>query len=60
MSHYKVLTETQVQSFLDKGYLVVHDCLDLNIANQWIDEAYARLGYDKNNPASWQKDIVYG
>jgi hypothetical protein len=59
MSKYKVLTETQIQGFLDKGYLVVQDCLNLDIANQWIDEAYERLGYDKHNPASWEKDIVW-
>jgi ectoine hydroxylase-related dioxygenase (phytanoyl-CoA dioxygenase family) len=59
MGNYKVLTEAQVQSFLEKGYLVVHDCLDTTIANRWIDEAYERLGYDKDNPATWQKDIIW-
>jgi Phytanoyl-CoA dioxygenase (PhyH) len=59
MSNYNVLTEAQVQSFLEKGYLVFHDCLDTTIANRWIDEAYERLGYDKDNPATWQKDIIW-
>lgn len=59
MSNYNVLTEEQVQSFLDKGYLVLHDCLDTTIANRWIEEAYERLGYDKDNPATWQKDIIW-
>jgi len=59
MGAYKVLTEEQVQSFLDKGYLVVKDCLDAGIASRWIDEAYARLGYDKNDPSTWEKDIVW-
>lgn len=59
MGSYKVLTDEQVQSFLDKGYLVVHDCLDMSIADRWIDEAYERLGYDKHNPATWVKDIVW-
>jgi ectoine hydroxylase-related dioxygenase (phytanoyl-CoA dioxygenase family) len=59
MGKYNVLTEAQVQSFLDKGYLVVHDCLDTKIANRWIDEAYERLGYDKHDPSTWQKDIIW-
>ncbi|MGQ9903188.1 MAG: phytanoyl-CoA dioxygenase family protein [Anaerolineae bacterium] len=59
MGSYKVLTDEQVQSFLDKGYLVVHDCLDMSVANRWIDEAFERLGYDKHNPATWVKDIVW-
>jgi hypothetical protein len=53
------LTDEQVQSFLDKGYLVVRNCLDLNISYRWIDEAYGRLGYDRSNPSTWQKDIVW-
>lgn len=59
MSQYRVLNEQQVQSFLDKGYLVVPDCLDTSIANRWIDEAYQRLGYDPNDPSTWEVDIIW-
>jgi ectoine hydroxylase-related dioxygenase (phytanoyl-CoA dioxygenase family) len=59
MSSYKVLNDEQVQSFLDKGYLVVHDAVDLSIANRWIDDTYDRLGYDKNNSSTWAKDIIW-
>ena len=59
MGRYTVLTDEQIQSFLDKGYLVVPDCLDMSIANRWVDEAYGRLGYDKHNPSTWQKDIIW-
>ena len=59
MGKYKVITDEQVQSFLDNGYLVVKDCLDPEFANRWIDEGYARLGYDKNDPSTWTKDIIW-
>ena len=59
MSKYRVLNDEQVQSFLDKGYLVVHDSLNINVANRWVDEAYDRLGYSRQDPATWQKDIVW-
>lgn len=59
MKSFRVLTPVQVQSFFDKGYLIVKNCLDLNVANRWIDEAYERLGYEKNDPRTWQKDIVW-
>lgn len=59
MSKYRVLTDQQVQSFLDKGYLVVNDCLDVTIAQRWIAEAYERLGYDPQDPKSWVKDIIW-
>ena len=59
MRKYQVLTDEQVQSFLDKGYLVVNNCLVRDIARSWIDQAYERLGYDKNDPSTWAKDIVW-
>ena len=59
MSQYKVLSDQQVQSFMDKGYLVVKDCIDFKLANEWIDGGYRRLGYDRNDPATWQKEIIW-
>jgi hypothetical protein len=59
MSRYKVLTDENVRSFLDKGYLVVNDCLDPAISNRWIDDAYERLGYDRNDPGTWAKEIIW-
>jgi len=59
MGQFAVLTDAQVQSFLNKGYLVVKDCLDLNVARRWIDQAYERLGYDPRAPSTWENDIVW-
>lgn len=59
MGTYRVLTDEQVQSFLDNGYLVVKDCLDTSVAERWIAEAYERLGYDRNDPSTWAKDIIW-
>lgn len=59
MSNYHVLTEEHVRSFLDNGYLVVKGCLDLDIANRWISEGFERLGYDPDQPSTWEKDIIW-
>jgi hypothetical protein len=59
MGKYRVLSDQQVQSFLDDGYLVVKDCVDPAFAQRWIDEAYHRLGYDKNDPSTFAKDIIW-
>lgn len=59
MGTYRVLTDQHVQSFLDNGYLIVKDCLDLSVAERWIAEAYDRLGYDRNDASTWEKDIVW-
>jgi len=59
MGTYRVLTDEHVQSFLDNGYLVVKDCLDTSVAEHWIAEAYDRLGYDRNDPSTWTKEIIW-
>jgi hypothetical protein len=59
MGKYVVLNDEQVNSFLDRGYLIVRDCLDLTVADRWMDEAYTRLGYDKHDPSTWVKDIIW-
>lgn len=74
MGEYQVLTEAQARSFLDRGYLVVKDCLApsagsshggttrgqaLDLAAQWVAGAYDRLGYKADDPSTWAKDIVW-
>lgn len=56
---YRILSEEQVRSFLDKGYLVVKNCFDREFARRWTDEAFDRLGYDPNDPSTWKKDIIW-
>jgi len=59
MPDYKVLSAEQIQSFLDNGYLVVKNCVDLNFAQRWIARGYERLGYDQNDPRTWVKDMIW-
>lgn len=59
MADYKVLSEDQVQQFIEKGYLLVKGCLDPELAERWTDQAYTRLGYVKGDPATWEKDLVW-
>ena len=59
MSAYRALTEAQVNSFLERGYLVVPGCVDQTIAQRWIARAYERLGYDPHNPSTWQEEITW-
>lgn len=58
-SSYSVLTDSQVEQFLHKGYLVVEGCLDHGLAKEWTDRVWKRLGYDPQDPSTWQKDIVW-
>jgi len=53
------MTDSELQHFYDHGYVVLKDCLDLTLAQQWIDRAYQRLGYSPTDPSTWQKDILW-
>lgn len=59
MSRYEVLTDEHVDNFLTHGYIYLEDCVDLTIADRWIDEAYERLAYDPADVSTWEKDIVW-
>src|SRR5215210_2357964 len=59
MSQYKVLTDEQVHSFMEKGYLVVKHCLDLKLADEWIEDGFQRLGYKRDDPSTWEKEILW-
>jgi len=59
MSAYRVLTDAHVQSFLENGYCLIKGCVDPGHAQRWIDRAYERIGYDPNDPGTWEKGIVW-
>lgn len=56
---FQVLTQEQAQHFIEKGYVTIKGCLDPDLAKRWTDEAYDRLGYDRNDRSTWVKDIVW-
>jgi hypothetical protein len=56
---YEVLTEEQVEHFLTRGHVVLHDCFSRATAKAWTDEAFVRLGYDPNDPSTWQQTYIH-
>src|SRR5688572_28494610 len=55
---YDVITDEQAEQFLERGFIVLHDCFTRETANAWITRAWQRLGYDPNDPATWEKPRV--
>lgn len=55
--HYQLLTKSDRVHFLEKGYVVLHDCFPKDIAREWVDRAYRRLGYDKHDPGTWTSEL---
>ena len=56
---YEVLTEEQVDHFLRRGHVVLHDCFSRETARKWTDQTFVRLGYDPDDPSTWQQDVIH-
>ncbi len=53
------LSEEQIESFLAHGHIVIHDCFARDFAENWTANAFRRLEYDPQDPATWQQEIVH-
>ena len=56
---YTTLTEEQVEHFLTKGYVILRECFSRDLAAEWRDFAFKRLGYDPNDPSTWQQARIH-
>ena len=61
MSHQDspALSEEQIAHFLAHGHVVIPDCFPRGFAEEWTAGAFRRLGYDPQDPATWQQEIVH-
>jgi hypothetical protein len=56
---YRVLTDEQVEHFLARGHVVLHDCFSREAAAELTDRAWVRLGYDPADPATWEQAVIH-
>ena len=54
-----VLTEEQQEQFLTRGHIMLRGCFTPEQARPWVDRAWERLGYDRNDPATWAKPRIH-
>jgi len=59
MSGYRVLTDEQVEHFLDHGYVVIHDCFTAEAAAELTDTIWTRLGYDPDDKSTWDRPSIH-
>lgn len=57
--HPQPLANAEVDHFIRNGYVVVKDCFSLELAQEWIDRAWVRLGYDRDNPSEWLEKRIH-
>lgn len=56
---YEFLSAEQVEQFLETGLVVVPECFPREVAREWTDHAYARLGYDRLDPGTWTAGRIH-
>lgn len=56
---YGQLTKEQAEHFLERGFVTLKGAFDPAAAGQWLDNAWIRFGYDRNDPASWTEKRVH-
>src|SRR3954469_6198844 len=54
-----VLRPEQIDSFVEHGYLRIPECFSRADAQPWLDEAWVRLGYDRDDPSTWAEQRVH-
>ena len=54
-----VLSNDQIEQFLTRGHLVVHDCFSRETAKHLTDRAFVRLGYDPADPSTWAQEQIH-
>ena len=60
MTHqFQTLTEADAQHFLDRGWVVIHDCFTPEAAAEYTDSVWTRLGYDPNDQSTWAAPSIH-
>jgi hypothetical protein len=53
------LTAEQAEHFLHRGFVTVRGAFDAASARRWLDDAWIRLGYDRDDPESWAEKRIH-
>ncbi len=53
------LTDDEVDQFVRHGHVVVKGCFDPDAAREWLDRAWVRFGYDREDPSQWVEKRIH-
>lgn len=56
---FRELTAEQAQHFLDKGYVRIEGAFPREVAKEYTEMAWERLGYDANDPSTWKESKIH-
>jgi len=56
VKQFEYLKQEDVDHFMDKGYVVVHDAFSKEKAAEWTKTVWIRLGFDPNDKSTWKTE----
>ena len=56
---YKTLTESDIEHFISKGHIILKECFSGDLAAEWREFAFKRLGYDPDDSTTWEEPRVH-
>jgi hypothetical protein len=59
MSRYQVLTDSDVDQFLTKGFVAVRGCFSRQAAEEFTQPVWDRLGYAADAPSTWAEPVIH-
>lgn len=59
MSNQLTLKPEQIDHFLAYGHVVLRNCFSREAAEEFVGDAYQQLGYDRHDPDTWEKPLVF-
>ena len=59
VQEYKILTDIQIERFIQEGHIILKDCFPRDLAEEWTSFAYRRLGYDPNDSSTWEEARIH-
>jgi hypothetical protein len=57
--NYEQLTAEQATHFLERGFVIVRGAFDAASAQRWLEDAWVRFGYDRDDPESWTEKRIH-
>lgn len=59
MRHLKVLTPTDIEQFIEEGYVVLREAFPASVAKAVRETLWPKLGVSPDDPSQWKKRVIH-
>jgi hypothetical protein len=55
----RLLSAEQIEQFITDGYVIIREAFPREVAREWVEYGFNRLGWDQNDPTTWKEPRVH-